>query len=167
LFVDSIFLNNQPAPAALLGAFGITQGATSSADRYYFITQDPLMPKLRSNVLSLNLNASGTVITGGSFDNDFYNTISIEKFGQEMQPKLFPNPVKEDGRIAISFNKVLDKTLRLEVFNMNGSMIQTSTLEMGSNEYSIELNSAAAGMYFLRFVDQNGKIVFGEKIIRQ
>lgn len=167
MYVDSFFINNQPAPAALLGAFGISQGSTSSTYRYYFVTQDPLAPKKRSSVLSFNLNASGTVITGGSFDNDFYNTVSVEKFGYEMQPKLFPNPVKEDGKIAINFNKVLEKTLRVEIFNMNGSMMQTSTLEMGSNAYSIVLNSAAAGMYFLRFVDENGKIVFAEKIIRQ
>ncbi len=53
--MDSIFLGGAPAPAALLAAFGLTQGATTTAaPRYIFYT-----PDFASNVLNVN-PASGT-----------------------------------------------------------------------------------------------------------
>ncbi|MCC5917303.1 MAG: T9SS type A sorting domain-containing protein [Cryomorphaceae bacterium] len=166
-FVDSFFLGGQPAPEALLLAFGLNQGETVQTHRYYFVTYDPIAAKNRTTALSLNLNQNGTEVTSGSYHDAHYNTISIDKFAKKMQPKLYPNPVSEEGRFNVSFNQPLENNLTVEIISMGGAVVNATRLNAGASEYELNLNRSAAGYYTLRFVDDKGEVVYIDKVLKK
>lgn len=88
--VDSFFLGGQMAPAPLLSAFGLTQGAVAELDDFYvFYT-----PNFPSTVLNINLNSSGGISTV------YYKPQAAElatSIGNELSfnaMRTYPNPIK-------------------------------------------------------------------------
>ncbi len=65
--------------------------------------------------------------------------------------KAYPNP--NSGDFNLSFSKVLDSDIQLEIVDIMGRKIYEQMIPMGSNSFTIDQSekSLAYGMYYLRF----------------
>ncbi|MEM6720464.1 MAG: carboxypeptidase-like regulatory domain-containing protein [Bacteroidota bacterium] len=83
--------------------------------------------------------------------------------GEQRLNSLFPNP-SANGIFQLQLNdKYTDLTL--EVFNMNGQLLQTNTFTKLSKNPQIDLSNQSRGMYLIRIV-ADGKLLETKKAIR-
>jgi hypothetical protein len=87
-----------------------------------------------------------------------YVTGGIDPQNQEMV-KLFPNPAKEEFTLEMTDNHA---TIG-KVFNSNGLMIKTLSINAGTNTYNIR--DLASGVYYIQISTQSGIII--RKMIKE
>ena len=80
------------------------------------------------------------------------NTVDLEKNKFE----IYPNPTKH------SFNVNSTTAATLNVYDLNGRLIQTYKVNSGSNNFSTEMNK---GVYILEFITEHSKSI--ERLIVQ
>lgn len=79
------------------------------------------------------------------------------------EPKLFPNPAKNQLHLRTQRTSDSDKTL--EMFDLQGRLLQTAVWPAGSLEFRLQLEGQAQGVYFLRISEQGfSKTLRFEKI---
>ena len=88
--------------------------------------------------------------------NELYNFILV--------PEVFPNPAKEI--IHYKLKQVLLQQAVIEMSDVYGKTIYSTTLDKGKNNLSINVSAFARGIYFLKTV-VNGYIAQSKKIILQ
>lgn len=76
---------------------------------------------------------------------------------------LFPNPTSGETRISGS-EMILKNIYTFEVISPRGRMIKRDLLH--SNQ-TLHLSDLSRGVYFLRFLDENGKLLFHTKCIKK
>jgi hypothetical protein len=92
--------------------------------------------------------------------------VSIEKNIQKEESivsKLFPNP-SANGFFQLQLNETYMK-VNIEVFNMNGQLVQSNTHTQLSKNPQIDLSKQAKGIYLIRIV-ADGKVLETKKAIR-
>jgi hypothetical protein len=162
--VDSFFLGGQPAPPALLAQFSLSQGEVNTIHRYKFFAHDPLQPKMRSTLMVLNLNSAANAVIGGSYDLDFYSSVSVQKFGEEFSPVISPNPAA--SRTALQFQRPLDQNIKLVVMDMHAKVVKEINGKRGSDEVTIEVDGLGSGMYLVYVYDEGGAFLASRKLIK-
>jgi hypothetical protein len=77
-------------------------------------------------------------------------------FADDIHVKIAPNPASAQTEIHIS--NAADGQAKLEIYNVLGTLIQTSeiTLGAGSNSIVLNISTLAEGIYLVR-VAQNGE----------
>jgi TonB-dependent SusC/RagA subfamily outer membrane receptor len=106
---------------------------------------------------------SGMYITGGR-NPDKEKKILLPQF------KLYPNPVQKGGVIHIEMTSADNKPIKLNLLSQGGQLVflQEQELYKGANSFTINTDSRwAAGIYFVRLVYENGRVLASEKIIIQ
>jgi hypothetical protein len=86
-------------------------------------------------------------------NNNFtYSKVVILNAGLSKQEILFvTNPAKE--QVQVQLQKNVSKQLQLQIFTVNGQMVQTQNFGAGLNLYSLPLNGKlAAGLYLLKII---------------
>lgn len=78
------------------------------------------------------------------------------------QIKLYPNPVSRSSQLIISVPAEFNKG-KLTVYNLNGTMVETKTLNVGENQYSP--SKLSAGNYIIQFESQNEALKQVERFI--
>lgn len=68
--------------------------------------------------------------------------------------QLYPNPVSS----LLTITSITQKPATIQVFNALGQMQQTITYE-GLNATTIDMSGLAPGIYYIRYVDENGQAV--------
>lgn len=90
--------------------------------------------------------------------------ISIQNVAYEGNIKLYPNPVSD--MLTIKVEAVKDEKVHLEIYALNGRKVMTQTfnLKSGSQEFKVNIEELATGMYMYRISGygkkayQNGKM---------
>jgi len=68
---------------------------------------------------------------------------------------VYPNPT--NGGLTLRYNAVERSIAQLNVLDVNGRVVQSSTLELmkGNVEYGFELSNVTNGIYFIQLVTDN------------
>ncbi|MGH1338401.1 MAG: T9SS type A sorting domain-containing protein [Aureispira sp.] len=149
--VDSFFLGGAPAPAALLSALGLAQGATITDSFYNFYA-----PNYGANILGMTDN-------NGIGDILFYRTgaldvvLSLTNI-QVQSSNCFPNPVQEQQTLTIETNKTIGSAY-LNIVDASGRVVFKKNLEaIQSKQYQWKLPSILEkGVYFYQLIDQTAR----------
>lgn len=122
-------------------------------------------------VISYGTTCSRIVITcGGGELIKKALTDSIYASEKRNRLKIFPNPVSRGNAINLELNAQNDSRLKSQILSLDGKLISTQNLtsNKGLNRLTIQTESRwAAGVYFIRVVDENGKPIQQEKFLVQ
>jgi hypothetical protein len=80
------------------------------------------------------------------------------------QVGVYPNPT--NGNLTIDFNMDESANLSLQLMEMSGRVVSTSTVnaQEGSNRERLDLSDLAPGFYLIRMVDANGVMLINERV---
>lgn len=82
---------------------------------------------------------------------------SDDEVANEIEVKVFPNPVSADGQITISID--LDGTFDFELFSLDGRMVKN--IKVNQNE-SLNMNGLSGGTYFYRLSTNGNQVKSGK-----
>jgi hypothetical protein len=102
------------------------------------------------------------------FKKDRFSVLVDEKSSSTeklvaLSTTVYPIP-SEDGNIKIAHNSSV-KVLGVEIFNLNGQLVQTKNLELNRTVESIDLQELPAGLYQLNLTTSKGS--FTKKFIKE
>ncbi|MES2776464.1 MAG: T9SS type A sorting domain-containing protein [Bacteroidota bacterium] len=103
-------------------------------------------------------------------DNSLNKMVTIEEreVGND-KISIYPNPVT-DGRIIVSFDKMGSGNYTVELADQTAKAITRKQVTINSKGQTMVLNAdrkLAKGMYFVRVIDANKKLVLGSRIVVQ
>ena len=156
--VDSFYLYGQPAPAALLAAFQITQGATTRYGRYGFY-------RANARCLALSFNFNNHTFAGAAsvmYDDAISgNLTDVEELpAVASRPDVYPNPSR-NGVFTIA---AAQPAASIVVRNILGMEI----LRQQARESSLTISlpqSSLPGMYFFQLKDAHGSVLQSGKLL--
>lgn len=115
--VDSYFLSGNPAPAALLNAFGLAQSDTSYLNTYEFYAAGGDMP-----VLSVWMDAEWEA---EGYEYRTNGVFPLANNTSEVQSaQIYPNPVKAGEALRIDLN-ASNMAVQLNLFDLQGRQVFT------------------------------------------
>lgn len=88
--------------------------------------------------------------------------ISAGQVNIKNQIKLYPNPVSKSSSLTVSVPDEYSKG-KLTVYDFNGRIVDTKSLNSGDNQY--ELTRLSAGNYIIQFESHDGSLKQSEKLI--
>lgn len=163
--LDSFFLGDAPAPAALMGAFGLTQGAvTISTTRNSFIGIGFNEPFL---YISTNTAGAINAISRAVLPN-LGLTGSHETPNYAVATNVYPNPTTEG--VNFKFQKTSMPDWNLMIYNAAGQIVSINrvTAPQGSVNQRIALASSLPnGTYFYNLLDETSLIRANGKFLLQ
>jgi hypothetical protein len=156
--VDSFFLFGQPAPAALLAAFQMTQGGSFKTGKYLFYRA-----YARSYALLLNFN--NQLFAGVStayYDNSTVGTLTgaYTPVAGDIRAEVWPNP-STDGIFTIAAPKSAATVI---VKNVLGMEVLRRETDGGAVNISLPAGSLP-GVYFYQLENRAGTLVSAGKIM--
>lgn len=102
--------------------------------------------KVAAKVTSITESVSSYKPTAGIAD------LSVEKLGIN----IYPNPATDI--IAIQFNDIITENLDIELIDINGRLVQKTTLNQGSTIVYFDTKTLYSGEYIIRIADGNSSI---------
>lgn len=109
-----------------------------------------------------------TDITNGSFDNLFSNSVCLpileieESTHTENNLTIYPNPT--EGILTLTVKNNFIKAL--EVFNQLGQTIFKKD-NIKNNQYLLEMDNANDGIYFLKVIDNENKLLHTKIVLKK
>jgi hypothetical protein len=153
--VDSYYLGGMPAPAQLMGAFGLTQGSTTADSFYIFYAPDFGAPvfdyAIGSDIAFYRPYAEATV----SVNRDIPTTVL----------HAFPNPVKAGGILNVELESPAQQG-RYRICDALGRIVDESVFTtVDPHQLMIPISAAIqSGMYVVQVLDTEGHV---QGILRQ
>ena len=148
---DSFFLAGNPAPTALLTAFGITQGQTITTNRYFFWRENARFTLLMVNSKENSVNKARDVYYDetAEFDPNY----SVNEIARDADIFVYPNPASQILHIRSK-----SKPVEFFIYNSLGANVFSGISDNGS----INLNALPKGLYFIKLKskDQTGVTKF-------
>ena len=145
--VDSIYLNNAPAPPALMGAFGLTQGVADSFSTYSFYRpnyQDEVM------ILSPSSNTGIYRMDAASLAIPFVHSNKNEAIS-------YPNPIESGETLHI---ETTAEVKHIRIHNLLGEVVYSKSLSAHQNTIRIIIpEGIAPGTYLYQLSDANDKSI--------
>lgn len=140
---DSVFLGGQPAPTALLTAFGQTQGeVTEYGDFYVFYT-----PNFPSTVLNINLNTSGNISSVYYKPAAAALATSIADKPSFNAWKTYPNPIAAGQVMNIDLSSNTNATT-VELIDLTGRQVFFASVSASAGTARIALpTDLVTGIY--------------------
>ncbi|WP_421753328.1 T9SS type A sorting domain-containing protein [Croceimicrobium sp.] len=159
---DSIFLGGLPAPPALMNAFGLTQGASSTQHFVVFYAKNGS----GYPIVSYNLDGLNNIV--GFFYRPYVarNALGIgleENLTAKIQ--VYPNPIQSGETLSIALENENDLG-QIEILSLNGqllSQINRSEIATSGKQINI-LPPAHPGLYLVQIKNQNGEVLKMQKI---
>jgi hypothetical protein len=147
---DSFYMNGIPAPAALLNAFGLTQGQTTITNRYIFWRENARYSLMLINFGSNNFTQASSIYYDGEAKSD---PDQINENFKEMI-SIFPNP--SQGEFYIDAGSFTDKQFDIMIFNSMGQTVYSeSSVTAGNDLIRINNSNIKKGTYFIRVKNNN------------
>ena len=148
--VDTFYLGGALAPAALLGAFGLTQGAMDSDEFYVFYR-----PGFAAPVMNFNVATAGIFYRPRAAEG-----VSANRNVNKTQVTCFPNPVSRGSRLTFHLEEKMD-TGQIEFVDMIGRVVHKSVFtSMQNNSFYTPIPmSMVHGAYSFRILDNNGGFI--------
>jgi Secretion system C-terminal sorting domain len=162
--LDSFFLGGAPAPAVIMGALGLTQGAITISPTYYTFQgigfNEPF--------LWMSTNAAGTVtfVTRAVLPNLGLTTDSREIPDYAVATTVFPNPTTEG--VNFEFQKTSLPDWNVMIYNTAGQIVSVNRVSAPQgivNQHITLASLLPSGTYFYNLLDEtsliraNGKFV--------
>jgi len=161
LKIDSVYLAGQPAPAALLAAFGVTQGETTRSFYQYRFYQE----NTDAYLINFSMDPTFSTITGLNYDTKYVDknpgniiaaaTDANASFSpNELAVKVFPNP--SPSEFTISFNNKSGSKASVVVFDLYGRPVQRMETVSNTLRFGKDLKP---GTYSVQVISNNEKKV--------
>ena len=145
-----------PAPAALLQAFGLSQGQVQKINRYYFYAENQERP-----LMEIYMSSDWT-----SVEKSYHKQGLIVSSTKNINSKdyvlfVYPNPISSNEILTVEFDTDVSKPI-LDIYNQNGQLINT-IYSSAINTKSIQIdmnNNYNSGLYYYVLKNEN-KDIFG------
>ncbi|MFZ4401677.1 MAG: T9SS type A sorting domain-containing protein [Bacteroidales bacterium] len=148
---DSFYMNGVAAPAALLTGFGVTQGQSTTDNRFIFWRAMARYPLLMVNFGSNNFTTASSVYFDGAAQFDPSN---ISDINQNTDFIIYPNP--NNGNFSIKLDLLENETFSLSIYNILGQTVHIQKLNSTDlNSQQISLDNLNTGTYFVSLVSEN------------
>ena len=158
-YIDSFFIGGAPAPAQLLGAFGLVQGSRTVYSTQYSFRgigfSEPAMQmyvSVTTGAISY-ISRAVNVALGLTTDNREVSDIAVTT-------KVYPNPAHTEG-VNFEFNKTTDAQWNVMVYNATGQIISTNPIKgpIGTTTQHVALDrNLPTGTYFYNLLDEHSRI---------
>ncbi len=125
---------------------GFSQSVTAASGGQFENSQGQVSFTLGEPVIETIGDASNTLTQG--FHQSKLTVVGIYENLKEISVKIFPNPTSETANVQ--FEGLDAQDYELQLFDVNGSLVQIPTSQTASNLVQLKLNSMAAGTYFLQ-----------------
>lgn len=128
---------------------------------YVFDNTAPQYLMQNSHIVAYVRNASNEeIITGAIIANDNIIVSTNGNETAETNIQLFPNP--SDGIITLSFDKIIEKPIAVEIYNVSGILCYSGQI-VDEMKQQLDLSNFTKGMYFVRIKTMNN--IFTKKLI--
>lgn len=160
LTTDSFYLNGNPAPVTLTGAFGLTQGGRTAASyRENFYTSGSW-----SAPLFVNFDSTYTTPTSAYISKNKSIANGIRDVAADMSGTVYPNPVSGLS-FSIAAPQAMDATM-IAIQDISGRNVVSQSINTTNGTIFVQLNQGLAnGMYLYSLLDAKGKIVSNGKFV--
>ncbi len=158
IVLDSFFLSGAPAPAALLGAIGVTQGQITTYPSTYFYRAGAFRP-LAEAIHSGPTHGSGLL----SFFMHAQNLpvpVSVQSASASGSFRMYPNPAK-GGAIRIELPDNSKAGWRYVLTGISGQVIASGELPLDGNRRSAQVQlpaTVSSGIYYMS-LSQDGSVI--------
>jgi Secretion system C-terminal sorting domain len=155
--LDSFFLSGAPAPAVIMGALGLTQGAiTLTSPRYTFQGIGFNEP-----FLSISTNAAGaiTFVTRAVLPNLGLTTDNRDIPDYAVAITVYPNPTTEG--VNFEFQKTSMPDWNIMIYNTAGQIVSINRVSAPQgivNQHITLASSLPSGTYFYNLLDETSLI---------
>lgn len=100
------------------------------------------------------------------FDGQFeFSEVIALEFSKESLWEIYPNPVAEE--LSIRFDNEENASVFVHIFNANGQLIQTKTMDGNAENLQINVEELKAGLYFLQVLNGDGFALLQEQFIKK
>lgn len=89
------------------------------------------------------------------------------QFEQGFEVNVAPNPTHNDWSLLINAPKNVYTNIALTDLSGKQVLTQNAMLRMGSNDIKISAESLTSGIYFLKMVSDQGKVIVHSKLIKE
>lgn len=108
---------------------------------------------------------SNLILTQG-FQQGYYEITSVnDPLVKSIDLEIYPNPAIDFINIEIKNTEV--KSVRLELYNIDGALITNEQWENTGAPYKVQLNRFSANQYILKVIDLDTKNLSTFKIIKR
>jgi hypothetical protein len=154
---DSFFLGGAPAPAVILGAFGLTQGAVTILTRNTFFGT----VGFKEPFLTIDTDVAGTVtfIRRAVAPTIGLTTGSHETPDYAVATTVYPNPTTEG--VNFEFQKTSMPDWNIMVYNAEGQIVSMNRVNSPQglvNQRIALASSLPSGTYFYNLLDETSLI---------
>lgn len=162
--VDSFFLGGQPAPAQLLTAFGLTQGAETDYNPAYLF----YVPGFTSPVLNINLDASEAISSAYYKPSAAALATSINDAQALTALKTYPNPIAAGASLSVGLGEGADGISTIELMDVTGRTVANQTIQPNTNTAQLAIPSTVvAGIYSVILRDAKNTLLQTTRIVVQ
>ncbi len=105
--------------------------------------------------------------TKASFSVTFNSDSSVVNPQNNTTVKVFPNPVTT-GSATVEINNANGSFYQYALFDITGKLIETGKISVtqSTQTFLLYMNNLSSGVYFLRLVDEGGKVVTKTKVLK-
>ena len=105
-------------------------------------------------------------ISDRSLTELFIELDEIEQNDDDLQVKIFPNPVKEDENIIVEFSRHISTPLVFSIYNVLGAKLRTLRINAdGISSFRLDTNYLRAGMYILSIQSDDNKVLLIKRFV--
>jgi hypothetical protein len=157
--VDSFYMSGTPAPALLLSAFGVSQGQSTTSNRYLFWRENARYPLMMINFGSNNFTTPSSIF----FDaNAQFDPNSISE-NNNTDFSIYPNP--NDGKFTVQFGQLINDPFELKIYNLTGQEVYSQQIYPSGCKQQISAENLIPGTYFMRINADN--LNYSSKLVVQ
>ncbi len=160
-YIDSVFLNGAPAPPAILGPFGLTQGNVREEFRYLMYT-----PGFSKPVMNFGFTAENEIIFA-AFRPQVAETITAVRNIGTFATTQFPNPIAAGETLTIQTEIPLTSGF-VQLIDTQGKILHQLPFAAAgvANQFQVQLpNNLPVGLYFYEVQDKQAKRVGYGKLL--
>jgi hypothetical protein len=148
------------AGVALVNGQSISPQVIASAGTHYSAGNAQLSWTIGEPIITTVSNGSNIITQG--FHQTQLNTVSVEEQTiAGLNVTVFPNPTADVLNINLVNNL---KDLQLDLFDMNGKLLQTLKIGSAESNLQISMNEYARANYLLRVYSIDGSVNYSYKV---
>lgn len=83
----------------------------------------------------------------------YSNIVNLQKIGEGMTLKMYPNPLSTESFLTIDFSETTDESLNIAIFDVNGRKMYQNKTEKGLESLKIPVSDWARGLYLVQVID--------------
>ena len=142
--------------ALIFGNWTLISSEENEKISYSWLTNDPT---IGYELVTLKYNAENQTVSRLNFLNS--TPVGMEEIIAMKTAFAFPNPTL--GKLSIEFEDAVKGSI--QIYNLRGKLLLQMPVD--GNVFETDLSAAEAGTYFYRVFNEDGKAIYGGKLIKQ